>query len=322
MKFSEKYRPSNRDMLIGSSQRNAYDALMDGKVRQTLLFSGPSGSGKTTLARIYAAQLLGIKTSELNKSFRFRHLNSREIGIKYFTDKEGDFKQALTKRSIWGGYEVFLFDEVDGLKPNSEQAVLLTVLENLPSNVIIMFATLNPSKLRGDFISRSNKIFLSTPTVDERKAYVLKILELEGVQIEGSPIENPTRTITKQDAAAVYENSQGNLRTLVDNIEQLLDGYFTPTVVDVSKTDRFVPCLFRSSKRHELFQLAEQIDNYNSTLHSICFYAVAILKKDNVGSKIEGLATNALRVFGHGLPENVSEKVGFYTLLIEFYNNL
>lgn len=313
-KFSEKYRPISREWLIGQSQLNAYDGLLR-DMPQTVLLTGKSGVGKTTIAKLFAAHLLNCSVNELEKKFAFQYVNSRVVGIDYFRQ---ELIENLNTPFFFSDKKVYLFDEVHALKKDSEQRVLLTVLESLPEFVHVMFCTDQPHVLDKALLSRLEPVInLSIPTMEERKKHMLKILALEGVQLEGQSINGATRTISKQDANSIYQDSSDNLRSMIDKIESWLGGYFTPSISDTNQELPFVQAFFaKGLTLTEAFNLLKDESNYNGLLHGMCGYAIGILQRDSNSSKAE-LAIKTLSVMGNGLSPYVSEKIAFYRLLME-----
>jgi DNA polymerase III gamma/tau subunit len=128
-----------------------------------LFISTHPGLGKTTTARILA--------SELNPSLREDEREAIFIGRPNPVCREYNMtllkKEDLKRLSdeilnlegaIRGNFFVYILNEAHEMTPDS-QSILLSVLEDCPTNVIIILTTTLVTKLRDDLLSRLSKIY-------------------------------------------------------------------------------------------------------------------------------------------------------------------
>ena len=131
------------NQVIGDAQKKALQYLLsETTIPQTIMFIGESGSGKTTVAKLLAEHL----KSDI------REINcSSETGIQNVRNIIDTFPL----KPLGSRFNIIFLDELHGLSKDAQNA-LLTPLENLPKNTIILAATTEPKKLFKTLLSRFN----------------------------------------------------------------------------------------------------------------------------------------------------------------------
>lgn len=317
LEFSDLYEPKERIDLIGESQLKAYDVLVK-QEPQIVFLTGPSGVGKSSVARLYASHLLNIPVEELNGHFYYNYIDGGGTKIDDWKD--------LTKMFMYRAIEptVYMVDEADNLTDKS-QVILNRYFEkgNLPENTYFILATLKPDNptFRNDFKSRLTPHFhLTSPTEQEQKVRMLDIFKDENVLVEGQSLyelENPRKTITKEEANDVFNASEGSIRVLMNNIKAIIEGYFqTSEQVDNSDVYNLLISGNRDIKR--LYNSTKKVTNFNSLADGICRNVVNGISYNKLkGNEIEQ-GKEILKVFGLGLPTTVDPRIAFHTLLLNF----
>lgn len=187
------YRPCKIDEVIGNDtiKRIFNNALSNGTLPHSMLFTGPSGCGKTTFARIVA---MGLNCKEgptgnpcckcdscvsiLNEnSFAVLELDAAR------TSDVGTIRQVLEDlpAASMGGerYKVAIFDEAHNLSGKAEDA-LLKFLEDTPEHVYVILCTNLASKLKEVTRNRLKTTQFGRLTDDDIISLLKMVCEFEG----------------------------------------------------------------------------------------------------------------------------------------------
>ena len=177
-------------------------------LRRGVLLFGPPGTGKTLLAKAIATE---AKVS-------FMTVKGPELLSMYIGESEKNIRRLFEGAASCGGPCVVFFDEIDSLAPNRGRAsdsanvmdrvvaALLSEIDALPENVLIVAATnrpdlLDPALLRHGRIDR--QVYVGIP---ENKEPLLRALGRQ-FEFEHNVIETVAplipRTMTGSDIAAL-----------------------------------------------------------------------------------------------------------------------
>ncbi len=154
------------------------------------LIIGPDGSGKRTLARELAAALncesRGVCTSPLpchscNSCRRIAENNFTDIKKLIRTDGKVTvgvdevrlFREDMFLSATESTHKIYVIEEADKLTVNAQNA-LLTVLEEPPSNVVILLLAESADKILTTIKSRAQTISMQRFEADELREYVIK----------------------------------------------------------------------------------------------------------------------------------------------------
>ena len=306
-----KYRPKTPDGFVGAQQQTAARVLQaaatSGTPYQKVLLTGNSGLGKTSLA-LYYADLLDAEVHLINCGVSGGKANVEAI--------IGSFQMG----SLSNQYKFYIFDEIHNLTDSAQEALLADTEERLPPHVIIVGTSTMPHKLKGTLISRfkSYHVELRLPTEAELKRHMLAIFEQEHITIdlhatEGRVVTPDGVVISPDYAKAVFERGEGNIRTIVNLIEQVLNGLFdVDNITDLSTTDfDVVRAIYSADKQ----VFTHTITDYNAVTIGLCNYALGVLKRNDASTRIGARAVHVLRTFGNGLNKNVPAHVAFWHLV-------
>lgn len=205
MQLYEKYRPVDFDSFIGQDKvkkqikhllnRSDFD-------RDSLWIQGPSGTGKTTLAWIIANQLAN--------DFDITELDGDKCSVQAVRELEISFGLS----SMFGGWKAVIINEAHCIRNRAVQA-LLTLLERLPANRLIIFTTTESiqddlfGSFTGPFGSRC-KVFTFTNQrlCQDFAAKAKQIAEAEN--LDGQPLQKYVRLV---------QDCRNNMRQILQRID-------------------------------------------------------------------------------------------------------
>lgn len=216
--WSTLYRPRRLKDVCGQKQAVSIISgmLKNKKVPNALLFSGPSGVGKTTLARMLAMYLNCATGNACGKCPSCKSIDDHPDIIELnAAEARGidDVRQLIAKANYKARYNtrVFILDEIQGMTPQSLQALLIP-MESAPKNTIYCICTTDPQKLPTALLTRCSKINLTFPTQEETVGRLQTILQKEG------------RTLDEKVLSAVANASEGHVREAINILQSVLNG--------------------------------------------------------------------------------------------------
>jgi len=189
--FARKFRPQRFEHVVGQEHitTTLKNAIKEGRLAQSFLFSGSRGVGKTSTARILAKTLnceKGVVTEPCNKCDSCEEILSGssldvlEIdgasnrGIEEIRNLRENVKFKPARSS----FKVYIIDEVHMLTEAAFNALLKT-LEEPPEHVKFIFATTELHKVPLTILSRCQKFtFRKVPT----ETVVTKLKEVAAIE--------------------------------------------------------------------------------------------------------------------------------------------
>ncbi len=217
-----KYRPRTFKDVFGQEhiKTTLENAVANKKVAHAYLFSGPRGTGKTSIAKIMGMSLNCLAEGGLKPCLECENCNATLNGINTDiieidaasnngVDEIRDLKEKVKFAATYGGYKVYIIDEVHMLSTGAFNALLKT-LEEPPKHVIFILATTEPHKIPPTIISRCQRFDFKS--IDEKviKSRLLEVLEKESIKYEDAAID------------FVVKAAEGGMRDALSILDQVI----------------------------------------------------------------------------------------------------
>lgn len=219
--IARKYRPQKFSEVVGQEHvtKTLQNALKEGKVGHSYLFSGPRGVGKTTVARILSKALnceKGMNTEPCNECTQCMEItNGRSQDVLEIDgasnrriEEVRNLKEGIGYAPIKGRFKVYIVDEVHMLTSEAFNALLKT-LEEPPPHTVFIFATTEPYKVPSTILSRCQRFDFRKLTIKEIYEHIKKISEIENIMIQDEAIQ------------MISERADGALRDAEVMLDQL-----------------------------------------------------------------------------------------------------
>lgn len=268
-----KYRPQDFNSVVGQefTTRLLKNAIIDGKISHSYIFTGPRGTGKTSSARIFAKAINCLNPKDGNpcnecemcKNFS----NNPDIveidaasnnGVDEMRELINNIRLAPTNSK----YKVYIIDEFHMLSTSAFNALLLT-LEEPPSNVVFILATTDIQNVPITILSRCQRFdfkLISYDVLMERLKYICQEEKID---------------ITNEAISEIAYLSSGGLRDALSLLDQIssMDGKITDEMVSemfgsVSlKNIKYIIEIMEQNDAKELIKILEAFKadgiNYN-----------------------------------------------------------
>ena len=174
MLLTEKYKPKTFDKIIGLDSR--IPKLVESASMPHFLFSGPAGTGKSTTAKAI------VKT--LDADYLWMNA-SDDTGIDNIRERVKKFAMTLSTNSK---FKVVIFDEADGLSPNSQEC-LRGIIDQYGNNCRFILTCNYIHKIKEPIVSRCIHIVFKTPTVEQIEDLLDDICKQEAYEHEAEAIK-------------------------------------------------------------------------------------------------------------------------------------
>ncbi len=201
LSWTEKYRPSNLDQVIGQKAIvERLKAFVKTKNFPSMIFAGSAGVGKTTSAIAMAKELYGERINEA-----FLELNASDSrGIDVVRGKVKEFARTLPISSDL--VKIIFLDEADALTPEAQHALRRTMEKYSATTRFILSANYS-SKIIEPIQSRCVVLRFRPLKEEEMITYIKRIEEGEGLDIDQKAID------------ALLYVSEGDLRKLTNVLQ-------------------------------------------------------------------------------------------------------
>jgi len=288
----EKYRPKSIKEMIGFESsiitkiknflENFENKIMSGKLstkERAILLEGPPGVGKTTI--VYAiANDLGYSVVELNASDT-RTEEAINKKLKECTENTNilSFILPATSESVKLKRKIIFIDEVDGISGQSDRGGLSALLK-------IIKTTKNPIILAANFYDTKFKTLYDN--VEKIQCHSLKKPSI--IKILKNIAINENLNLEETVLNLIAENSSGDVRSAINDLQALAQGSLTVEDIDVNKINmsrdieikmyNLVQEMFKQKSLIEAREIASNTDLDYNILHKVIYSNLSLYVPD------------------------------------------
>ena len=271
-------------------------SLSNGTFRQFTIFDGVLGTGKSTCARIAALSLTceapqdgepccNCASCRANISAMSRGLaasNIRTINAGKLTKREDvdDLIHSIFDMQGSIRNKVFLIEEAHALtKLQSAETALLSELDNIPSNVYVIFSTTRAFDFKDELVSRAEKYSFSRLSDNESR----QLLHIASEQ-RGCVLPDDMTDLIIKYGKGIPRNLLSAMSFLIDENASIEELRAHLQVIDNAKLVR----LFESMKSEQIQDYVEVLEDIRSSVASPNIFASIKTFMVQVAFLIEG----------------------------------
>jgi len=216
VRLTEKYRPQKWDDVIGQDRVvNALKKIANrGWSLPHMLFVGPPGSGKTSVANMLG-NVLDLPVLEYNAS--------DDRGIEFI-------REEVKKQAQYKVEQIIFLDESDQLTSAAQHA-MRRIMERTKSAIFILAG--NDEWKLIDAIKSRCSVFRFKRIPDELvQQKIVEVIRTENIKIDATTPEE--REGVRNAIQLLVKKAQGDLRTALNDLEQIIDEHQTITLESVA----------------------------------------------------------------------------------------
>jgi len=205
--FISKYKPYFiKDFSIDDELLSVLNTLIEVD-HLNILFIGNSSSGKTTLLYALIREYYGLSKQSLLPENNILFVNNlKEQGIQYFRNEMKTFCQSHS--AIYGKKKLVIIDDIDTINEQSQQ-VFRNYIDKYKHNIHFISVCTNIQKVIESIQSRLHILQIATPTKEQIRQIMEKIIKAESIQIDDE---------SKEYLLLVSESS---IRVLINYLEKM-----------------------------------------------------------------------------------------------------
>jgi len=205
--FISKYKPYFiKDFSIDDELLSVLNTLIEVD-HLNILFIGNSSSGKTTLLYALIREYYGLSKQSLLPENNILFVNNlKEQGIQYFRNEMKTFCQSHS--AIYGKKKLVIIDDIDTINEQSQQ-VFRNYIDKYKHNIHFISVCTNIQKVIESIQSRLHILQIATPTKEQIRQIMEKIIKAEAIQIDDE---------SKEYLLLVSESS---IRVLINYLEKM-----------------------------------------------------------------------------------------------------
>jgi replication factor C large subunit len=203
--WSEKYRPSSLEEMVGNEEGRAKFRLWLKKWKpgsKAALLVGPPGTGKTTTVHLFAREA-GLQLVELNASdSRTKEKLSKKVG------------EAMASTSLFGGTSLIFLDEVDGLAGRADYGAVEFIKEAVKKSASPVVMSANDPES-----DEVRKLASATSRIDFRRPEPAEVVRrLERIA------QKEKLAVSDEVVAKMAEAANGDLRAAINFLQSGIPG--------------------------------------------------------------------------------------------------
>jgi DNA polymerase III delta prime subunit len=205
--FISKYKPYFiKDFCTDDELLSVLNTLIEVD-HLNILFIGNSSSGKTTLLYALIREYYGLSKGALLPENNILFVNNlKEQGIQYFRNEMKTFCQSHS--AIYGKKKLVIIDDIDTINEQSQQ-VFRNYIDKYKHNIHFISVCTNIQKVIESIQSRLHILQIATPTKEQIRIIMEKIIKAESIQIDEE---------SKEYLLLVSETS---IRVLINYLEKM-----------------------------------------------------------------------------------------------------
>jgi DNA polymerase III delta prime subunit len=180
--FITKYKPYFIDEFSFDSELKTVLKTLIEVDHLNLLFIGNSSCGKTTMLYALIREYYGLSSKSLFPENNILFVNNlKEQGIQYFRNEMKTFCQSHC--SIYGKKKLVIIDDIDNINEQSQQ-VFRNYIDKYKNNIHFISVCTNIQKVIESIQSRLHILQLTTPTDEQIRQIMEKIIINESIEID------------------------------------------------------------------------------------------------------------------------------------------
>jgi DNA polymerase III delta prime subunit len=259
--FITKYKPYFiDDFSIDSELKTVLKTLIEVD-HLNILFIGNSSSGKTTMLYALIREYYGLSKNSLFPENNILFVNNlKEQGIQYFRNEMKTFCQSHC--SIHGKKKLVIIDDIDNINEQSQQ-VFRNYIDKYKNNIHFISVCTNIQKVIESIQSRLHILQLTTPTDEQIRQIMEKIIINESIEID------------EESKNYLLLISESSIRVLINYLEKI---YILGEPIDIDLCKKICSNIsFQNFEKYFHFLKQKNINGAIEILYNVHDYGYSVI---------------------------------------------